>query len=86
MEERKRILRGEERKEEEDMKERWRPWYLTSIMNAFIKPVAVYNEYTPIKEINVRKKSQFSSPLSNNTILLEDMLAASIYKQKATSM
>lgn len=56
MEERKRILRGEERKEEEDMKERWRPWYLTSIMNAFIKPVAVYNEYTPIKEINVRKK------------------------------
>lgn len=49
-----------------------------------MKPVAVYNEYTPIKEINVR--GEIAILQSSFPQQLEDMLAAIMYKEKATSL
>lgn len=34
---------------------------------SFIKSVAVYNEYTPIKEINVKEKKNHNSPVLFST-------------------
>lgn len=51
-----------------------------------IKSVAVYNEYTPIKEINDVKEKKITILQSSFPQQSEDMLAAILYKEKATSL